>query len=99
MRSGLSAISEEIRSIRGCMCSMQYVFSIIIIVRLSLTHEASDWNGGAAHIDMWIGSTTSNGGQDVVNCENSLTPDQGQAVIRNPASDLPVNCALLRFTC
>ncbi|RJE19269.1 hypothetical protein PHISCL_08388 [Aspergillus sclerotialis] len=55
----------------------------------------SDWSGGLAHIDMWIGSTTSNGGQNVVNCENSLTPDQGQAVIRNPASDLPVNSAEL----
>ena len=99
MRSGLSAVSEEIRAFRGRMCSMQYVFSMITSIDLILTDEASDWNGGLAHIDMWIGSTTSNGGQSVINCENSLTPDDGQDVIRNPTADLPVNCALSFSPC
>lgn len=51
----------------------------------------SDWNNsGTWHVDTWIGSSTSDGGQDQINCEDSLTPD-AQSIIRNPDSGLEVD--------
>ncbi|CAM6116139.1 unnamed protein product [Calypogeia fissa] len=55
----------------------------------------SDYNKGVKHIDIWTGSSTVNGGQKQLNCENSLTPDGNQVVIRQPASNLAVNAAAL----
>jgi hypothetical protein len=54
-------------------------------------HTADDWASGIKHIDIWTGSATS-GGQAQINCENSLTPDPTQSVIRNPATNLVVDC-------
>lgn len=51
----------------------------------------SDWNDGTWHIDVWIGSSTTNGGDNQINCEDDLTPDS-QSIILNPASDLEVDC-------
>jgi hypothetical protein len=39
------------------------------------------------HIDIWLGPTNKNDHQKVINCEDALTPDQGQPVVRNPPKD------------
>jgi hypothetical protein len=53
----------------------------------------SDWGSGKEHIDIWTGSSTTNGGQAQINCEDDLTPNTGsQSIIRQPSSSLPVNC-------
>ena len=53
----------------------------------------SDWNRGIKHIDVWTGSSTTNGGQNQINCEDDLTPNTAsQSVIRQPATNLAVNC-------
>ncbi|KAL9582062.1 MAG: hypothetical protein Q9212_003513 [Teloschistes hypoglaucus] len=47
-----------------------------------------DWdNGRQYHIDLWTGSTTVDGGQTQIECENSL-PGGQQTIIRHPANDL-----------
>lgn len=51
----------------------------------------ADWNNGVKHIDIWTGSATSNGGQNQINCENSLTPNNGQQFLRAPPNNLPVD--------
>jgi hypothetical protein len=50
-----------------------------------------DANSGIIHIDIWTGSTTSNGGKIQINCEDALTPDEKHDLIKNPPSNLPVN--------
>lgn len=50
-----------------------------------------DYNNGKKHIDIWTGSSTVNGGQAQLNCEDSLTPDNTQSVIRQPSHTLTVN--------
>lgn len=55
------------------------------------TQCESDWNnGGTWHVDTWIGSSTQDGGQNQIDCEDQLTPD-AQSIIRNPADDLEVD--------
>jgi hypothetical protein len=43
------------------------------------------------HIDIWTGSNKTNGGSLQLQCENFLTPGSLQTMIRDPASDLPVD--------
>lgn len=50
----------------------------------------SDWNSQVPHIDLWTGSSTVNGGQDQIDCENNLTPDS-QTIVRQSAQNLPVD--------
>ncbi|EHY59193.1 hypothetical protein HRR83_001535 [Exophiala dermatitidis] len=52
-----------------------------------------DWNGGSGkrHIDIWTGSSTINGGQKQIDCEDALTPDQPKTIVRNPAANLEVD--------
>ena len=50
----------------------------------------TDYNNGQYHIDIWTGSSTTNGGDDQINCEDALTPNDSQTVVRQPDSDLPV---------
>lgn len=54
----------------------------------------TDYGAGTKHIDVWTGSATS-GGQTQINCENALTPDASQAVIRSPAANLAVDAGAL----
>jgi hypothetical protein len=56
----------------------------------------SDWKASPkiAHIDLWTGSATVNGGQDQINCENNLTPNS-QIIVRQPSKNLPVDCEYL----
>ncbi|KAI1398428.1 hypothetical protein F4819DRAFT_502370 [Hypoxylon fuscum] len=49
-----------------------------------------DWNSGTKHIDIFTGDA-SDGGQAQVECENALTPDANQGVIRSPATNLAVD--------
>lgn len=58
----------------------------------------TDWSSGIKHIDIWTGSSTSNGGQNQINCENSLTPSGGQQVLRAPPNNLPVDSMSLSST-
>ncbi|KAI0147657.1 hypothetical protein GGR57DRAFT_476269 [Xylariaceae sp. FL1272] len=44
--------------------------------------------------DVWTG-TVADGGQAQINCENSLTPDAQQSVIRQPATNLEVDTTKL----
>ena len=52
-----------------------------------------DWaNGKIRHLDVWTGSTTVNGGDTQIQCENDLTPaENSQTIVRKPASNLPVD--------
>ncbi|KAI4196065.1 MAG: hypothetical protein LQ348_002363 [Seirophora lacunosa] len=54
----------------------------------------TDWRSGKYHIDLWTGSSTVNGGQNQINCENALTPN-AQSIVRQPPSTLPVDSAAL----
>lgn len=50
-----------------------------------------DWtSSGTWHIDIWTGDST-NGGNTQIACENSLTPDSNQDIVRNPAANLEVD--------
>ncbi|EMD64870.1 hypothetical protein GGP41_002870 [Bipolaris sorokiniana] len=54
----------------------------------------TDWkaNPKINHIDVWTGSTTVNGGQNQIQCENDLTPaDRSQTIVRQPSANLPVD--------
>ncbi|ROW11507.1 hypothetical protein VMCG_01201 [Cytospora schulzeri] len=53
-----------------------------------------DYESGIKHIDIWTGNSTS-GGDPETQCENALTPDNVQSVIRSPATSLAVNTAAL----
>ncbi|CAM6083359.1 unnamed protein product [Calypogeia fissa] len=55
----------------------------------------TDWSSGIVHIDVWTGSSTVNGGQTQIDCENSLTPDSNQGVLRQPGPDLTVDSTAL----
>lgn len=50
-----------------------------------------DWGSGIKHIDIWTGNSNS-GGENQIQCENKLTPNALQGVIRSPASNLEVDC-------
>jgi hypothetical protein len=55
----------------------------------------TDWKASPKiyHIDVWTGSSTKNGGQAQIQCENDLTPaEKSQTIIRQPAKNLPVDC-------
>ncbi|KAK0653639.1 Uncharacterized protein DIS24_g5874 [Lasiodiplodia hormozganensis] len=56
-----------------------------------------DWaNGNIRHLDVWTGSTTVNGGDTQIQCENDLTPaENSQTIVRKPASNLPVDTTAL----
>jgi hypothetical protein len=55
------------------------------------TVTVTDWGNGIKHLDVWTGSSTTNGGQSQINCEDALTPN-AQAVVRSPPTNLPVDC-------
>jgi hypothetical protein len=71
-------------------------------LRKYLRHEdlceqcASDWNQGIWHVDVWVGSSDTNGGQDQINCEDTLTVGN-QDILRNPPSNLPVDSEYFPF--
>ena len=51
----------------------------------------TDWNSkGEYHIDLWTGSNTAGGGQNQINCEDSL-PGGSQTIILDPPYSLPVD--------
>ncbi|EXJ81106.1 hypothetical protein A1O3_07394 [Capronia epimyces CBS 606.96] len=54
-----------------------------------------DWKSGKQHIDIWTGSNTVDGGQQQFNCEDALTPNAQQTIIRNPDFNLEVDNAAL----
>jgi len=54
----------------------------------------TDWSSGKAHIDVWTGSNSSNGGQNQIDCEDSLTPD-AQSIVRSPPNNLDVDDSAL----
>ncbi|RAL13394.1 uncharacterized protein BO97DRAFT_450076 [Aspergillus homomorphus CBS 101889] len=55
----------------------------------------SDYHDGKLHIDIWTGSSTSDGGSKQLSCEDSLTPSASQIVVLNPPSTLAVNSGAL----
>src|SRR4051794_14075953 len=52
-------------------------------------------NGGRRHIDIWTGSSTVNGGNEQVDCENKLTPNGDVVIVRSPAGNYEVDSAPL----
>lgn len=55
----------------------------------------SDYDSkGEYHIDLWTGSNTAGGGQDQINCEDSL-PGGSQTIILDPPNSLPVDSVYL----
>lgn len=55
----------------------------------------SDYANGKLHIDIWTGSSTSSGGQEQINCEDSLTPSWDVVIVRSPDSSYAVDTAPL----
>ncbi|KAK3215972.1 hypothetical protein GRF29_8g1711256 [Pseudopithomyces chartarum] len=58
----------------------------------------TDWKASPKiyHVDVWTGSSTKNGGQAQIQCENDLTPaEKSQTIIRQPAKNLPVDSTKL----
>ncbi|OAQ99358.1 hypothetical protein LLEC1_01061 [Akanthomyces lecanii] len=55
----------------------------------------SDWKHGQPHIDIWTGSSSQNGGQAQIDCENRLTPGGRYSIVRNPPKNYGVNAAPL----
>ena len=54
-------------------------------------YSEEDWDSSKEyHIDLWTGSTYSNGGDTQIDCENSLTGGP-QTIVRDPAKDLPTD--------
>ncbi|MCJ1423712.1 hypothetical protein MMC29_001596 [Sticta canariensis] len=53
----------------------------------------TDWGSGKYHIDIWTGSSTVNGGNNQIQCENQLTPNP-QSIVRQPPNNLPVDCKI-----
>lgn len=49
-----------------------------------------DWTHGQWHVDVWTGSPTVNGGDEQIECENQLTPEE-QVIVRNPGKRLEVD--------
>ncbi|OXV06412.1 hypothetical protein Egran_05820 [Elaphomyces granulatus] len=74
------------------MCEIVYSFYLRKYLRYENDCEAcsNDWKNGIWHVDIWVGSATVNGGQDKINCEDSMTAGN-QIILRNPPSDLPVD--------
>ncbi|KAK1763218.1 hypothetical protein QBC33DRAFT_573538 [Phialemonium atrogriseum] len=55
-----------------------------------------DWNNGnKKHIDIWTGTPSTNGGNAQIQCENALTPNGGQQVLRSPPNNLAVDSTAL----
>lgn len=53
---------------------------------------AKDWKNGVPHVDIWTGGfQESEDGEKQIQCEEHLTPDEGQLVVRNPPHDLVAN--------
>ncbi|EXJ90640.1 hypothetical protein A1O1_03743 [Capronia coronata CBS 617.96] len=79
------------------LCEVIYVPYLKKYVRLEDTCAQciDDWKSGKGHIDMWTGSSTQNGGQQQIECENALTPDKAQTIIRDPDPNLEVDAAAL----
>lgn len=53
--------------------------------------QATDYNNGQNHIDIWTGSSTVNGGQDQIDCEDNLTVGGPYSIVRDPPKDYSVN--------
>lgn len=56
-------------------------------------YAVEDQKKGIKHIDIWTGDAK-NGGQNQINCENKLTPDKTQSVVRSPPANLAVDSKL-----
>lgn len=54
----------------------------------------TDFGSGKYHIDIWTGSSTVNGGNNQIQCENNLTPNP-QSIVRQPPTNLPVDSTAL----
>jgi len=78
------------------VCEVVYSYHL----RKYLRHEddceacGEDWTSGIWHVDVWVGSNSVNGGQDQINCEDTLTVGN-QILLRNPPSNLPVDTTAL----
>lgn len=44
------------------------------------------------HIDVWLGSSTVNGGSIQIACEDKLSPKLLQTIVRHPGQILKVDC-------
>lgn len=55
---------------------------------------AADWRSKQYHIDIWTCSASVSGGQNQINCEDNLTPNAFQTIIRAPPINLVVDCML-----
>ncbi|KGO41198.1 hypothetical protein PEX1_045450 [Penicillium expansum] len=55
----------------------------------------TDHKNGKPHIDIWTGSSTTNGGQHQIDCEDDLTLGGRYSIVRDPPTNLAVNAAPL----
>ena len=53
--------------------------------------QVTDFSNGQNHIDIWTGSSTVNGGQNQINCEDNLTFGGQYSIVRNPPTNYGVN--------
>ncbi|KAK5467594.1 hypothetical protein LTS15_000567 [Exophiala xenobiotica] len=81
--------------IEFAQCELFYSPYLKKYLRVEDSCEGDDCNGdktnGIAHIDIWTGSSSKDGGQAQLNCEDDLTPDLSQTIIRAPQNDLGVD--------
>ena len=57
--------------------------------------EATDYTNGKSHIDIWTGSTNTNGSQGQISCEDNLTLGGRYAIVRDPPTYYGVNSKFL----
>lgn len=79
------------------LCEIAYVPYLKKYVRYEDDCEkcTEDFAQGQRHIDVWTGSSTVNGGQEQIDCEDNLTPDGEVSIIRSPGSNYAVDTTIL----
>lgn len=84
-------------------CHQEVVYLPYLRKYLRYEDYCADCTGNATvgilHIDIWTGSTTTNGGALQDKCEKLLTPDERQPMIRSPPNNLPVDREYIASFC
>lgn len=83
------------------MIVLSAVSHIAPVYRLLLTWRlpsVTDFGNGQNHIDIWTGSSTVNGGQDQIDCEDNLTSGGQYSIVRDPPTNYGVDSKLILFS-
>ena len=82
-------------------CAQCSRYSCLYYHIILTSFQVTDHNNGQNHIDIWTGSSTVNGGQNQINCEDNLTFGGQYSIVRNPPTNYGVNSksSILGCTC